>query len=65
MKKEEFEPVYIEYHQMVIHLAYDVLHDYDLAQDVCQEVFMKMDEKGFWGNAYGSVRSWRKVQWRS
>ena len=45
MKKEEFEPVYIEYHQMVNHLAYDVLHDYDLAQDVCQEVFMKMDEK--------------------
>ena len=45
MKREEFEDVYREYHHMVIHLAYDGLHDYDLAQDVCQEVFMKMDEK--------------------
>lgn len=45
MKREEFESVYVEYHQMVIHLSYDVLHDYDLAQDVCQEVFMKLDEK--------------------
>ena len=45
MKREEFDPVYVEYHQMVTHLAYDVLHDYDLAQDVCQEVFMKLDEK--------------------
>ena len=45
MKREEFDPVYVEYHQMVTHLAYDVLHDYDLAQDVCQEVFMKLNEK--------------------
>ena len=45
MKKEEFKIVYMEYHHMVIHLAYDILHDYDLAQYVCQEVFIELDEK--------------------
>ncbi len=45
MKKEEFESVYFEYHHMVIHLAFDILHDQNLAEDVCQEVFLKLNEK--------------------
>lgn len=45
MKKEEFESIYLEYHHMVIHLALDILHDQNLAEDVCQEVFLKLNEK--------------------
>lgn len=45
MKIEDFESIYLEYHHMVIHLAFDILHDRDLAQDVCQEVFIKFHEK--------------------
>lgn len=45
MKSEKFEFAYMEYHHMVIHLAYDILQDYDLAQYVCQEVFIELSGK--------------------
>ena len=45
MKSEKFKSTYMEYHHMVIHLAYDILQDYDLAQYVCQEVFIELSGK--------------------
>ena len=45
MKKENFARVYEEYHKLVLHIAFDGLKDYDLAQDVCQEVFIAFNEK--------------------
>lgn len=45
MKKESFGRVYDEYHKLVLHVAFDILRDYDLAEDVCQEVFIKLYEK--------------------
>lgn len=45
MKSEKFKSTYMEYHHMVIHLAYDILQDYDLAHHVCQEVFIELSEK--------------------
>ncbi|MCI8814034.1 MAG: sigma-70 family RNA polymerase sigma factor [Lachnospiraceae bacterium] len=45
MKRESFNRIYEEYHRLVIHVAFDILRDYDLAQDVCQEVFFKFYEK--------------------
>lgn len=45
MKKEEFAHVYGEYHEMVLHLAYDVLQDYELAWYICLEVFVKFYRK--------------------
>lgn len=45
MKRENFNRMYEQYYRLVIHVAYDMLRDYDLAQDVCQEVFVKFNEK--------------------
>ncbi len=45
MKREVFDRVYEDYHKLVLHIAFDGLQDYDLAQDVCQEVFCKLHEK--------------------
>ena len=39
MKKEDFDRIYMEYHKLVQHVAFDILQDHNLAQDVCQEVF--------------------------
>ncbi len=45
MKREDFDRMYKQYYRLVIHIAHDILHDYALAQDVCQEVFVKFNEK--------------------
>lgn len=45
MNKENYGHVYQEYHRLVMHLAFDILQDYDLAEDVCQEVFIKLHKK--------------------
>lgn len=45
MRKDCFDQVYEEYHKLVIHVAFDILQDYSLAQDVCQEVFVKLHQK--------------------
>lgn len=45
MKKESFDQLYEDYHKLVLHLAYDILQDYGLAQDVCQEVYIKLHKK--------------------
>jgi len=45
MDIRNFERVYMQYRDMVMRIAYDVLKDYHLAQDVCQEVFFTLSEK--------------------
>ena len=42
MNLSDFNCVYEQYVDLVYYTAYDVIHDYHLAQDVCQEVFEKM-----------------------
>ena len=37
--------MYKQYYRLVIHVAFDILQDYALAQDVCQEVFIKFHQK--------------------
>lgn len=45
MERESFNRIYKQYYKLVIHVAFDLLHDYDLAEDVCQEVFVKFHKK--------------------
>ncbi len=45
MDKENYGRVYKEYYRLVAHLAFDILQDYSLAEDVCQEVFFKLHKK--------------------
>lgn len=42
MEDEKFESVYLKYKNLVMDTACEVLKDYYLAQDVCQEVFLKL-----------------------
>ena len=57
MKKECFEQVYEDHHKLILHVAFDILQDYDLAQKVCEKVFVefyeKMERLGRW-----RVKSW-------
>ncbi len=45
MKREEYDRMYKQYYRLVIHVSFDILQDYALAQDVCQEVFIKFHQK--------------------
>lgn len=45
MKREKFDELYYSYYKLVLHVAYDIVQDYGGAQDVCQELFIKLDEK--------------------
>ena len=45
MKREKFDQLYQDYYRLVLHVAYDIVQDYGGAQDVCQELFIKLDEK--------------------
>ena len=42
MKISDFDRVYQKYVDLVHYAAYSMVRDYHLAQDVCQEVFIKM-----------------------
>ena len=42
MDKSDFNSVYYEYVELVYYVANNVVHDYHLAQDICQEVFGKL-----------------------
>lgn len=44
MDGKKFICIYNKYKNLVMDTAYEVLKDYHLAQDVCQEVFFKMSE---------------------
>lgn len=44
MKDERLEMLYHQYHLLVKDAAFKVLHDYNLSQDVCQDVFGHMSD---------------------
>ncbi|MCI8416767.1 MAG: RNA polymerase sigma factor [Lachnospiraceae bacterium] len=39
---EEFKAVYLEYHNLVLKVAFNHIGDYHIAQDICQEVFFRL-----------------------
>lgn len=45
MNEDDFAHVYAEYHKSVLHLAFDILQDYDLSQYICRKVFVKFHKK--------------------
>jgi len=45
MEQLGFSDVYRQYHRLVLKVAKNILQDYILAQDVCQEVFVTLYEK--------------------
>lgn len=45
MDNNSFDEVYRKYRKLVIRIAYDMLGDPILAQDICQDVFMKISEE--------------------
>ncbi len=45
MTEEKYRRIYFQYYRLVKNVAYGVLHDADLAEDVCQEVFLLFLEK--------------------
>lgn len=45
MKREGFRRIYDEYHLMVAHVAFDVVGDHDLAEEICLKVFVAFYEE--------------------
>ncbi|MGN0399728.1 MAG: RNA polymerase sigma factor [Blautia sp.] len=45
MTEEKLREVYSQYYRLVMKAAYEVLHDFDYCQDICQEVFSILAEK--------------------
>jgi len=44
-KNGSFDKIYHQYYRLVMKIAKNVLKDYNLAQDICQEVFVTFYEK--------------------
>lgn len=55
---ETYEELVREYGKRVLSIAYDYVKDYDAAQDVAQEVFIRIWQKGKEFQARASVFSW-------
>ncbi len=53
-----FEELVREYSKRVLSIAYDYVKDYDLAQDVAQDVFIRVWQKGSEFKAQASLFSW-------
>jgi RNA polymerase sigma-70 factor (ECF subfamily) len=53
-----YEELVREYSKRVLSIAYDYVKDYDLAQDVAQEVFIRVWQKGSEFKARASLFSW-------
>ena len=45
MTEEKLRELYSQYYRLVMKAAYEVLHDFDYSQDICQEVFTKLAVK--------------------
>ena len=45
MKLSDLNEIYDKYYLMVMKVAFNILHDYHYAQDVCQEVFLALYSK--------------------
>lgn len=46
MKESDFKKIYNTYNNLVMKIAISVVRDYVLAQDICQDVFVRYCEKG-------------------
>lgn len=40
--EEKFQEIYDKYKNLVLKVAFDMTKDYYLAQDICQETFMRL-----------------------
>ena len=60
MKISDFDRVYQKYVDLVHYAAYSMVRDYHLAQDVCQEVFIKM-YRAIDGLDEKSIKGWLLV----
>lgn len=45
MTEDKFREVYHQYYRLVKHVVYNVLNDINLAEDICQEVFLLFTRK--------------------
>jgi len=41
-EEEQFQKIYDKYKKLVLKVAFDMTKDYHMAQDICQETFMKL-----------------------
>ncbi len=41
-EREEFAEIYSKYQKLITKVAYDYIHNYDTAQDICQETFLRL-----------------------
>lgn len=57
MSWESLKQVYDDHHEQVLHVAFDILQDYDLAEDICAEVFVE-----FYGEME-NLAKWRVKGW--
>ena len=57
MTEEKLRELYSQYYRLVMKAAYEVLHDFDYSQDICQEVFTKLAVK------FDEVRPEQYSQW--
>lgn len=46
MNWESLKQVYDDHHEQVLHVAFDILQDYGLAEDICAEVFVEFYRDG-------------------
>ncbi|MGI6095203.1 MAG: RNA polymerase sigma factor [Lachnospiraceae bacterium] len=59
-KENHFKEVYEKYCNLVMKIANSIIHDYVLAQDICQDVFVRYCEKGM-GVGDDFLRAWFTV----
>lgn len=45
MKEEVFNRIYEKNFRLAMKVAYDIIHDVELAEDICQEVFIKLYQR--------------------
>ena len=58
--EEKFQEIYDKYKNLVLKVAFDMTKDYYLAQDICQETFMRL--YGYQDNIIVErVKSWLVV----
>ena len=56
-ERENFKEIYLKYHKLIKKIAYDHIHDYNVAQDICQETFIRLyDFEGYMPEE--KIKSW-------
>ena len=56
MNWESLKQVYDDHHEQVLHVSFDILQDYGLAEDICAEVFVEFYEME-------NLAEWRVKGW--